>query len=89
MDEDGNEKLGQSKADTTLKSHDQTINQLLEIVETLKLEVNDINDKLEKGQIGGGDQSKGTATERLEVMDNMVKQNYQKLEEVTEELQKL
>lgn len=57
LDDDGNVTANKSKAETTLKGHDETINQLLEIVETLKLEVNDINEKLEKGIIGGGSSS--------------------------------
>lgn len=58
-----------SKTETTLKDHDKNINELLEIVETLKVEVNDVHEKLEKGEIGDAKKS------GREEGDNMSKLN--------------
>jgi len=55
----------------------------LEIVETLKIEVNDINEKLEKGIIGGG--SKGSPEETLDVMTKL----NERLDELEEAQKKL
>lgn len=68
MDEDGGVVSNRSKIETTVKSHDENINTLLEIVETLKIEVNDINEKLEKGEIGV---SKGYPEETLDIMNKL------------------
>ena len=67
VDEDGNE-VSKSKIETTVKSHDENINALLEIVETLKHELNDINEKLEKGDFGSASKS---PEETLDIMNKL------------------